>query len=133
MLDLVLAVASVILLGVGSLTIVVGSLGVVRFPDVFARLHAAGMVDTLGAVSILVGLMLQTGFSLVTFKLFVLVGLFVFTTPVACHALARAALFAGERPLVVGDDDTASGGMLTLADGSRFSTGVADDTDERGV
>ena len=45
----------------GLFFIVVGSIGVLRFPDVYTRLHASGMTDTMGAGLVLVGLSFQSG------------------------------------------------------------------------
>jgi multicomponent Na+:H+ antiporter subunit G len=79
---------------------ITGGIGIVRFPDFFSRMHAAGLTDTMGALMILAGLALQAGFSAVTFKL-VLVLLFTFvSSPTSAHALAASALAAGERPLL---------------------------------
>jgi multicomponent Na+:H+ antiporter subunit G len=82
----------------GSAFVLIGAIGLIRLPDFYSRTHASGMIDTLGAGLILVGLMLQTGFSLITLKLF-LIGLFIFfTSPTATHAVAHAAYVAGHRP-----------------------------------
>lgn len=78
---------------------VVGGLGLVRMPSLFTRMHAASVIDTLGAGLILLGLAVQAGFSLLALKLAVLGLLIVFTTPVATHALAKAALARGVDPL----------------------------------
>jgi len=104
-LSVVVDLASWILIGLGSLVVMIGALGLVRMPDVFTRMHAAGMIDTSGAGLILAGLILQAGFSLVSLKLVVLIGLFFFTSPVATHALARAALYGGLAPRLSEDSD----------------------------
>ncbi len=82
----------------GSFFIVVGALGVLRLPDVFTRMHAASVIETVGAGLLLIGLMLHSGFSLVTLKLLFLLALFFFISPVVTHALAQAALHAGLLP-----------------------------------
>ena len=46
------------LLFLGALFILVGSIGLLRMPDVFTRMHAAGVTDTIGAAAIILGLML---------------------------------------------------------------------------
>lgn len=85
---------------VGTGVALIGAIGIVRLPDVFARMHGAGMIDTLGAAMILLGLMLQAGLSMVTVKL-ILIGVFLFfTSPATTFALARAALAAGAKPVV---------------------------------
>lgn len=77
----------------------IGALGLVRMPSLFTRIHAASVTDTLGAGLILAGLALQAGASLVTLKLAVVGLLIFFSTPVATHALAKAALARGVDPL----------------------------------
>jgi multicomponent Na+:H+ antiporter subunit G len=86
------------LLMAGAFLVLVGALGLVRMPDFYTRLHPAGVTDTLGADLILLGLMVQAGFSLVTIKL-ILIGAFLFfTSPTSTHAIANAALVAGLKP-----------------------------------
>jgi multicomponent Na+:H+ antiporter subunit G len=95
--------ASWVLILAGSFFIVVGAIGLVRMPDVYTRMHAASVTDTLGAAFLFAGLMVQAGLSLVALKLgFILVLLF-FIGPVATHALAQAALHAAVKPLLAED------------------------------
>lgn len=82
----------------GSAFIVIGAVGLVRMPDLYTRMHAASVSDTLGAGLLITGLVLQAGFTLVTLKLLFLMALFVFTGPVATHALAQAALGEDIKP-----------------------------------
>jgi multicomponent Na+:H+ antiporter subunit G len=82
----------------GSLFTVAGALGLVRMPDVYTRMHAASVIDTLGAGLLFAGLMLQAGFGMVSLKLLFILAIFFFTGPVATHALAQAALHAGIKP-----------------------------------
>ena len=42
----------------GALFVVVGSVGVLRFPDFYTRMHAASVTDTLGATLVIAGMML---------------------------------------------------------------------------
>lgn len=92
-----------IFLFAGSFFYFVGAVGIVRMPDVFSRMHAASVSDTLGAVLILIGLMLQAGLSLVLAKLAIILLIILYTGPVATHALARAARFAGVQPILAAD------------------------------
>lgn len=84
----------------GSFFTVVGAFGLVRMPDLYTRLHASGVLDPFGVSLILIGLMFQAGLTLVTVKLAFLIVLLMFTSPVACHALGRAALHRGVKPLL---------------------------------
>jgi len=97
-LDIARLGASWLLLLSGGAFLVIGTLGMLRFPDFWSRLHAASIVDTMGSGLIILGLMLQAGLSTASLKL-LLIGFFIFvTTPIAAHALAAAAYDAGVRP-----------------------------------
>ena len=108
MIDIILNSASAILMGAGSVFILIGALGLVRLPDFYTRMHAAGVTDTLGAELLLLGMMLQAGLSLVTLKL-VLISLFIFfTSPTSTHAVANAARVMGLRLVSIPEDDLTS-------------------------
>ena len=87
----------------GGFFTVVGAVGLVRMPDLYTRMHAASVTDTLGAGLLLLGFMLQAGLSLVLLKLVFLFLLFFFISPVATHALANAALHYGIKPVLSED------------------------------
>ena len=88
----------------GGLFCVVGAFGLIRMPDFYTRLHASGVIDPFGVSLVLTGLLLQAGFTLIGAKLVILVLLLLFTSPVACHALGRAALHRGLKPLLDKED-----------------------------
>lgn len=87
-----------IFLGAGSFFCVVGGIGLVRMPDFYTRMHAAGVTDTLGAGFMLLGMMFAAGITLVTVKLVIVGALIFFTSPTATHALAKAARHRGIEP-----------------------------------
>lgn len=82
----------------GALLGVVGGIGVLRFPDFFTRLHAAGVTDTLASGLFLGGLACLLGDWQATFKLALIFFFVLFTSPTASHALAKAALHGGLKP-----------------------------------
>ena len=82
-------ILSSILVILGSLSIIVGLLGVYRMPDFFTRLHAASVIDTLGTILILFGLILYAGLNIVSIKLLLILIFILITTPTAAHALAK--------------------------------------------
>lgn len=96
-------IASWMLILLGSFFTMVGAFGLVRMPEVFARMHAASVIDTLGLGLLSLGMCLQAGFSLITLKLVFLLALFFFTGPVVTHALAQACLHAGIKPMLAVD------------------------------
>jgi len=82
----------------------VGAIGLNRMPDVFTRMHAVSVGETLGVGLLILGMALQAGFTLVTVKLVIILVVMLWTGSVASHALARAALHDGEKPLLAGAD-----------------------------
>lgn len=98
MIEMLINILSWIFLLAGGAFGVIGGLGMVRFPDFYTRLHAAGVTDTLCALLIVLGLVLQSGFSLLTIKLLLILLFLLFTAPTATHALARAAMVDGLEP-----------------------------------
>ena len=93
-----LDVMSWILLSLGGLFVFIGGVGALRMPDLFTRMHAASLTDTMGAALIIVGIMLQAGASLACIKLAMILLFLLLTSPTATNALASAALLAGVRP-----------------------------------
>ena len=96
--DVALEILSFILMGLGSVMLIIGGIGLIRLGDVFARMHAAGIIDTLGAGAVMAGLMIQAGLGIVTIKLGLIMVFVIFTSPTSTHALARAALNGGAHP-----------------------------------
>ena len=96
-------------LAAGSFFYLVGSVGLVRMPDVYTRMHATSVSDTFGAMLLLIGMMITSGLTLVTAKLFIILLILLYTGPVATHALARAARYANVEPVLhKGEEDKPS-------------------------
>ena len=75
----------------GSLLILVGSIGLIRLPDFWSRLHGASIADTGGVLFLLIGMMIQASSIWIFLKL-VAIGIFLFiSSPTASHAIANAA------------------------------------------
>lgn len=111
MADLAVDIVSWALIVTGSVFLLIGAIGIIRMPDFFTRLHAAGITDTMGAALLVAGMMVQAGLSLVTVKLFLIGAFLFFTSPTATHAIANAAFVAGMRSkfadsIVARPDDT---------------------------
>lgn len=87
----------------GSFFVLVGALGLVRMPDMFTRMHAASITDTVGAGFLILGMIGQAGATLITVKLVFILLLIAITSPVASHALAQAALYKGLEPFLSDD------------------------------
>jgi multicomponent Na+:H+ antiporter subunit G len=100
---LVIDIASGVLIATGCFFILVGAVGLVRMPDVYTRAHGTSIIDTVGAGFLIIGLMLQAGWTLVTLKLLFVLAISFFTLPVVTHALARAALHENVTPRLAED------------------------------
>jgi len=87
-----------VLLTLGGFSVLIGGIGALRMPDLYTRMHAASVTDSLGAILVILGIMLQAGWSLATIKLVAILLFLLLTSPTSSNALASAALLAGNRP-----------------------------------
>lgn len=82
----------------GSGFFLVGTLGLLRFPDFYTRVHAVTKCDALGAGLVLLGLAIWHGPDGEGVRIVALIGLILVSSPTAGHALARAAFKTGLEP-----------------------------------
>ena len=104
MINVILDIVSWVLILSGTFFVVTGAIGLVRLPDVYTRMHGAGLVDTLGAVLFLAGLIVQGGFTLISVKLGLIIVLLFFTSPTSSYALANVLRSQGVRAQAAGED-----------------------------
>ena len=97
-LALLLDIASWLLLSAGGVFVFIGGLGALRMPDLYTRMHAASVTDTIGPALIIIGIILQAGLTLASVKLVAILLFLLVTGPTASNALASASLLAGNRP-----------------------------------
>jgi multicomponent Na+:H+ antiporter subunit G len=93
-----LDILSWVLLTLGGISVLIGGIGALRMPDLYTRMHAASVTDSMGSILVLTGIMLQAGWSLATTKLIAILLFLLLTSPTSSNALASAALLAGTRP-----------------------------------
>ena len=98
MTQIVIDILSWILLTAGGGFVLVGGIGALRMPNLYTRMHAASVTDTMGAALVLAGVMLQAGLSLATIKLAAILLFLLITSPTSSYALASAAMIAGIKP-----------------------------------
>ena len=96
-----------VLLIAGGFFVLVGGVGALRMPEIYSRMHAASLTDSMGSILVLGGIMLQAGFSLATIKLGTILIFLMLTGPTATYALANAALVSGLRPQATEDKSQA--------------------------
>jgi multicomponent Na+:H+ antiporter subunit G len=91
-----------LLAAAGVFFIVVSSIGIVRLPDLYMRVHAAGKAGTLGVVGVLLAVGVYYGAGLnaaVVLRMVALIAFFFVTAPVAAAMLERAAFLTGVKPM----------------------------------
>lgn len=93
-------VGTLVSMAAGLFFVLAGTIGVLRLPDFYTRLHAAGMTDTLGAELILISLIFQADSLQMVLKLLLVAFFLLVTSPTATHAVAHAAYRAGLKPLL---------------------------------
>ena len=91
-------ILSWVLLTAGGAFVFIGGLGALRMPNLYTRMHAASLTDTMGAVLVIGGIMLQAGLTLATIKLAAILLFLLLTSPTASNALASAAILSGLQP-----------------------------------
>lgn len=91
------AFSALLLLG-GTFFFLAGSAGLLRFPDLYTRLHAVTKADNLGLGLLVLGLVLQAENGWSALKLLLIWGIGVFASATSSHAIARAAIRKGVRP-----------------------------------
>ncbi len=103
---MIIDILSWVLLTLGGIAVLIGGIGALRMPDLYTRMHAASVTDSLGSILVIAGIMLQAGWSLATIKLLAILLFLLLTGPTSSNALASAALLAGTRPFAESADDS---------------------------
>lgn len=88
----------VVLAATGSLFFVAGTVGILRFPDVFTRLHALTKADNLGLGLVVASLLVSAPTWARAGKLLLIWGLVLLASTTACQLIAQSALRAGLDP-----------------------------------
>lgn len=94
MMDLMLGLAAFTLV-LGALVTLLAAIGIVRFPDLYTRMHAASMAGSVGCGLILIAVALVSFELAVAVRAVLGIGFLLLTTPVSAHLLARASLHSG--------------------------------------
>jgi len=75
----------------GGLLILIGTIGILRFHDVYSRLQASGLSDNVGLTLLLIGLIINGGWERYDWALVLLIALLLATNPIATHSIAKSA------------------------------------------
>jgi multicomponent Na+:H+ antiporter subunit G len=82
----------------GLVFIFFGTLGIIRFPDIYTRLQTSSKCDAAGVVALLVGLILKEGLDSFSLRILIILVFLLLTNPVSSHAIARSAAIRGIKP-----------------------------------
>ncbi|MCL2170719.1 MAG: monovalent cation/H(+) antiporter subunit G [Defluviitaleaceae bacterium] len=93
----VVYIASHVLVIIGLIFMLFGVIGIFRFRDFYPRILVASKIDTVGMLTVLLGLMLRHGLSFFTGKLALIVVIMLILNPLVSHILARSAYSSGHR------------------------------------
>jgi multicomponent Na+:H+ antiporter subunit G len=94
------SILSILFIVLGIAFILMGSIGILRLPDFYTRSHAASKSDTLGIIFVIGGLIVHEGFTQSSLKLLFIILFIALANPNGTHALARAAIRKGIKPLL---------------------------------
>jgi multicomponent Na+:H+ antiporter subunit G len=97
MIDTVQVYLAAILILIGSAFILTASIGLLRLPDLYSRMHAASKAGTLGSCVVLLALAVHANDAAISLRALAGVAFFLLTVPISSHLLAKAAHGAGYR------------------------------------
>jgi multicomponent Na+:H+ antiporter subunit G len=96
--SLLIDAAGWLLLLTGAAFIVIGGIGILRLPEFYSRIHAAGVTEVLGMILVLCGIALEFGATLDALKVLAVLAFLLLTGPTSAYALANAAWLSGVTP-----------------------------------
>ncbi|MCL2392066.1 MAG: monovalent cation/H(+) antiporter subunit G [Oscillospiraceae bacterium] len=97
-----------IIIGIGLVFMAFGVLGLYKFKDFYLRLLVLAKIDTVGAITFMVGIIIRHGFSFFSLKVFLIMVLFLILNPLTAHIIARTAYLSIEG--ITQDQDDGRGG-----------------------
>ena len=89
MFDVIRLIACIIFTGAGLCCLVSGVVGVFRFKYALNRIHAAALMDTVGILLMLLGVICAIGFDVTCLKILVVIAFLWMTSPVSGHLIGR--------------------------------------------
>lgn len=91
-----------IFIGISVLFAFAGTVGILRFPDTYNRIHASGIITTMGILGVIIGGVLYSAVCLkdgaMVVKLLIIGVFYIVTSPIASHAIMKATYKHGVKP-----------------------------------
>jgi multicomponent Na+:H+ antiporter subunit G len=98
-----MTVAGEIIKHIGGVFILIGVIGLLRFKSFYTRILVTAKIDTVGVITVLIGVAIMHGFSFFSLKVLLLMCLILIVSPLANHMIARYAYLSGYK----NDEDSA--------------------------
>jgi len=90
-------ILSNIVIGVGLLFMAFGIIGIYKFKDFYPSILIASKIDTVGMITIIIGIGIRHGISFFTGKLLLIIIILLILNPLVAHVLTRSAHSAGHK------------------------------------
>ncbi|NLY87654.1 MAG: monovalent cation/H(+) antiporter subunit G [Clostridiales bacterium] len=84
-------IAAIILVSAGFIFLLISAVGVIKLPSFYTRIHASGVGETLGALLFILGLIIASGFKIVSIKIFIVFVILAFTNPLGTNLIMLGA------------------------------------------
>lgn len=99
---MVLRIVIDVLIAIGAVFALAGTIGILKMPDTFCRMQASTCIPTLGTLLTAIGLILYAaiikGSAADAVKIGVIALMIILTNPIGAHQIAKGAYKAGVRP-----------------------------------
>jgi len=80
---------------IGTVFILFGVIGLIRFKNFYTRILITAKIDTVGVLTIIIGIAIKHGLSFFSLKVLLLMGIVMIVNPLASHMIARSAYLSG--------------------------------------
>ena len=88
-------ILSQILIISGFVFILFGVIGILKFHNFYSKILVAAKIDTVGFITIVIGLVIKHGLNFFSLKVLLLMGILIMVSPLAAHMIARSAYLSG--------------------------------------
>jgi len=88
-------IAGDIIIALGTVFILFGVIGIIKFKSFHMRILVTAKIDTVGAVTVMIGVAVRHGLSFFSLKVLLLMVILMIVNPLASHMIARSAYLSG--------------------------------------
>lgn len=83
------------IIALGIFFIAIGVLGIYRFKNFYPRILVASKIDTVGSITLMIGVVIRHGFSFFSMKVLLILVIMIMINPLSTHSIARSAYYSG--------------------------------------